>query len=62
MYDFEVRILTAERRPSLIMIGPHPSVLLALRTARQLAADGHFVQVWRDHECVHYEHLEARSG
>jgi hypothetical protein len=59
MYNYEVRVLTAERQPSLILVGPHHSIMKAFRTARKLASDGQIVQVWRDYDCIHSEYRGA---
>jgi hypothetical protein len=57
MYEFEVRVLKEDHKPSLILPGPHASVLTALKTARQLAKEGDILEVWRDFDRVHREQL-----
>jgi hypothetical protein len=58
MHAFEVRILKANQKPSLILVAP-TSVVKALHTARLLAKGDNIVEVWRDNDCVHYENPAA---
>jgi hypothetical protein len=59
MHDFEVRVLNADGSPSVILTGPHASVLDALQTARSVSFPGHILEVWRDNDRVHRELFDA---
>ena len=59
MHDFEVRVLNADGTPSVILAGPHASVLEALQTARTLSFPGDILEVWRDADRVHKEVFSA---
>jgi hypothetical protein len=57
MHDFEVRVLKDDGSPTVILTGPHQSVIEALRVARGVAAVGNVIEVWRGHDRVHEEAL-----
>jgi hypothetical protein len=59
MYDFEVRVLSSDGRPCVILTGPHASVLEALQTARAVSFPGNILEVWRDNDRVHREQFSA---
>lgn len=56
MYQYQIRVTDERQRPFLIWVGP-ASTYRALSRLRELAEDGHTVEVWRDDECVHREKL-----
>ena len=58
MYHYQVRITDDRQRPFLIWFSP-ASTYRALSRLRQLAEDGHIVEVWRNDECVHREKMGA---
>jgi hypothetical protein len=58
MYHYQVRITDDRQRPFLIWFAP-ASTYRALSRLRQLAEDGHTVEVWRNDECVHREKMGA---
>jgi hypothetical protein len=55
MHAYEIRILRNCISPSLIWASPHPSTYSALCKAREFAAHGDTIEVWRDTECIHRE-------
>jgi hypothetical protein len=59
MHDFEVRVLNDDGSPTVILTGPHKSVIEALRVARGVATVGNVIQVWRGHDRVHEEALNG---
>jgi hypothetical protein len=59
MHDFKVRVLNGRGRPSVILVGPHASVLEALQTARSVSFPGDILEVWRDDDRVHKEIFSA---
>jgi hypothetical protein len=59
MHDFEVRVLNDDGRPTVILAGPHRSVIEALRVARGVAVAGNLIEVWRGHDRVHEEALNG---
>ena len=59
MYEFEVRVLNAAGSASVILPGPHTSVVDALKSARNVAVVGDTLEVWRDDDRVHNEIVRA---
>jgi hypothetical protein len=59
MHDFEVRVLNDDGRPVVILPGPHKSVIEAIHVARGVAVVGNVIEVWRGHDRVHEEALNA---
>lgn len=55
MHAYEIRILRNCIGPSLIWASPHPSTYSALCKAREHAAHGDTIEVWRDSDCIHRE-------
>ena len=59
MHDYQIRILKPSSVAPLIWAAPHPSTYAALCKARNNAAEGDVVEVWRDDQCVHREVVAA---